>query len=93
MLLDRISEHLKEPRHAELDYRLAIFHGQGERGGARDDLRIERAAVIAEGLVRRGLPAERLSVGLYPAALDSLRFEFQVGLWSSEADPEGDETP
>lgn len=78
LLLDRLAAHLREQRSDDLDYEIAIMHGYAARSGVGDDLRIERVAVLSEALVRRGVEAGRLKIGLYPASLESLRIEFNV---------------
>lgn len=78
LLLDRLAAHLRGQQGQDLDYEIAIMHGYAARSGASDDLRVERVAVLAEALVRRGVEAGRLKIGLYPASLESLRIEFNV---------------
>ncbi len=77
LLLRRLVEALTDERRAALSYDLTVFHGMPD-GGDADSLEMRRLGALARTLVGRGLPAERLSVGLDPGAARKVRFVLRV---------------
>ncbi len=77
-ILDRLNERLRQSRGEQLDYRLTLLHAADSADGEARALMVERVARLAEYLVRRGQPATAITVGLYQAPKDIIRFEFRV---------------
>jgi hypothetical protein len=77
-LLDRLVESLVAFEEEQVPYSLAVLHGRRAGSATSDELRIDRIAVLVRGLVQRGLPADRLSFGLYDAPAESFRLELDV---------------
>jgi hypothetical protein len=85
LLMRRLAGALTAERRGELSYRFEILHGLPD--GAADPgsaepaaLAIRRGGVLARDLVARGVPAEKLSVGLLPGHPGRLR----LVLWLPE---------
>jgi hypothetical protein len=78
LLLRRLVEALTDQRHAVLSYELAVFLGM-PAGGTNESLEVRRLGALARTLLGRGLPAERLTVGIDPDLTRKLRFVLRVG--------------
>ncbi len=78
LLLDRLVAALNAERNVPVFYQFEFQQGTLGADYAAKQLAVDRAAAMAHHLVRRGVAAEDLSIGIAPIANDRLRFVLWV---------------
>lgn len=84
LLLERLAGALTGHGRAGLHYELEVLHGAPAGGGIAlaeagvESLEVRRTSVLVRDLIERGVPAERLSVGIVPGRPGKLRFVVRI---------------
>lgn len=76
-ILDRLVETLQVQGQA-YDYEIRFLHARDPKARGLPGLAGERLQTLAESLVARGLPVERLQVGFFGEARERVRFEIRM---------------